>query len=57
MATMNGDPNPDRQIETIMELGASGKIEKGKIEKGKIEKGKIEKGNGLLVLNGRRCGG
>ena len=34
MATMNGDPNPDRQTETIGQLDAPGKIEKGKIEKG-----------------------
>ncbi len=47
MATMNGDPNPDRQTETIRQLDAPGKIEKGK----------IEKGDRLLALNGRRCGG
>ena len=48
MATMNGDPNPERQTETIRQLDAPGKIEKGK-----IEKGKIEKGDGLLALKGR----
>jgi hypothetical protein len=47
MATMNGDPSPDRQTETIRQLDAPGKIEKGK----------IEKGDGLPAFIGRLCGG